>query len=97
MPAESAFKNWKWADTVSGKMRSNVRIVRGTDRGRPAWHYVLLSSGDEEYSAHYQAQLATETAIDVADWGYVQTSGWGKDPPQSITDKIDLWTWVSRR
>ena len=94
-PAESAFKNWKWADAVSGEMRSNRYIVRGEDRGRPGWHYVLLSSGDEEYRAKYKAQVATGNDINLDDWGYVLASGWGEDPPQSIKDKINNWTWVS--
>ena len=94
-PVESAFKNWKWADAVSGEMRRNHYIVRGKDGERPAWHVVQLSSGDEEYRAQFKAQLATGT-INTADWGYVLASGFGKDPPQSIKDKIDRWTWVSR-
>ena len=95
-PAESAFKNWKWADAVSGQMCSNIRIVRSKDRGRPAWYYVLLSSGDEEYISQFNAQ-STTGAFDVADWGYVLASGFGEDPPQSIKDKTYKWTWVSRR
>ena len=91
--AESAFKNWKWADAVSGKMHSNCYIVRGEDRGRPGWYYVLLSSGDEEYVARYKVQLTTGHT-NLADWGYILASGWGKDPPQSMKDKINNWTQV---
>ena len=94
-PAESAFKNWKWADVVSGKMCSNHRIVRGTDRGRPAWFFIIRSSGDEEHVAQYNAQFATGDTMNLADWGYVVASGWGEDPPQSIKDKIAAWTRVS--
>ena len=75
-------------------MRSNRYIVRGKSRGRPAWHEVLLSSGDEEYTAQYKAQVATGR-VDVADWGYILASGLGEDPPQSIKDKIKTWTRVS--
>ena len=93
-PAESAFENWKWADAVSGEMRSNRYIVIGKDRGRPGWHCVLLSSGDEEYRAQFLAQVATGN-VDVADWGYILASGWGEGPPQSIMEKTEQWTWVS--
>ena len=95
-PAESAFKNWKWADAVSGEIGNKVYIVRGKDRGRPAWHYVILSSGDEEHIAQFRARTtppATET-IRVNEWGYIVASGWGKDPPQSMKDKIENWTRV---
>ena len=92
-PAEDAFKNWKWDDAVSGEMGRNIYIVRGEYRGRPAWHYVLLSSGDEEHVQGFEEQSRTGT-IDVADWGYIIVSGWGEDPPHNIRDKVGSYTRV---
>ena len=92
-PADDAFKNWKWDDAVSGEMHRNIHLVRGQDRGRPCWHYVLLSSGDEDHVQGFKEQLRTGT-IGVADWGYVIVSGWGEDPPHNIRDKVGSWTWV---
>ena len=88
---EGTFKNWRWQ--MSGKIRRSIRLVRGKDRGRPAWHYTLLSSGDEENVDRFKAQYATGT-INVADWGYVLASGWGEDPPESVEDKVLSWTTV---
>jgi len=93
-PADDAFKNWKWDDAVSGEMRRNIYPVRGKDRGRPAWHYVLLSSGDEDHVQGFKEQCRTGI-IDVADWGYIIVSGWGEDPPNNIRDKVYNWTFVS--
>ena len=92
-PADDAFKNWKWYNAVSGEMRRNIHPVRGNDEGRPAWHYVLLSSGDEEHVQGFKEQNRTGT-IDVADWGYAIESGWGEDPPDNNRDKVRNWTWV---
>jgi len=92
-PAEDAFKNWKWDDAVSREMRRNIYLVRGKDKGRPAWHYVLLSSGDEDHVQGFKEQTRTGT-IDVADWGYLIVSGWGEDPPDNIRDKVYKWTCV---
>ena len=89
-PAEGAFQNWKWDDAVRGEMRRNIRLVRGKDKGRPAWHYVLLSSGDEDHVQGFNAQVRTGT-IDASDWGYIIASGWGEDPPDN---KVDNWTRV---
>ena len=60
-PAEDAFKNWKWDDHVSGEMRRNIKLVRGKDRGRPCWHYVLLSSGDEDHVQRFWDEVKTGT------------------------------------
>ena len=92
-PAEDAFKNWKWDDAVSGEMRRNIYLVRGKDEGRPAWHYVLLSSGDEDHVQGFWDEVKTGT-LDVADWGYVIVSDWGEDPPHNTRDKVGGWTWV---
>ena len=94
-PADDAFKNWKWDDAVSGEMGRNIYLVRGKDRGRPAWHYVLLSSGDEDHVQGFKEQVKTGT-IDVADYGYIIVSGWGEDPPHNIADKVDNWTFVGQ-
>ena len=92
-PAEDAFKNWKWNDAVSGEMCRNISLVTGKDRGRPAWHYVLLSNGEKDRVQGFKAQVRTGT-VDVADSGYVIVSGWGKDPPDNIRDKVYNWTRV---
>ena len=79
------FNNWRWEDAVSGEMRraTYTVTVTGTDRGRPCWHYMLLSSGNEEHVSAFKAQLRT---------GRVNVADWGKDMPQDIKDKVYNWT-----
>ena len=63
-----------------------VYLVRGKNKGRPAWHYVLV---DEEKLDDFKARVATET-INVADYGRKLKSGWGKDPFKYTAHKINL-------
>ena len=62
-------------------------LVRGKDRGKPAWHYVLLVD-DEDTINLFKKTVASGT-VDVADYGQVLESGWGADPPNEVVDKID--------
>ncbi len=61
-------------------------LVRGKDRGRPAWHYVLLVD-DEEIRKQFEENVASGT-VDVAEYGQVLKSGWGKDPPNDFVDEL---------
>ena len=72
--------------TIGYKENSSDRIylVRGKDKGRAAWHYVLAKK-------HLLGLLLKRTnggRLDVADFGDVLRSGWGKDPPEGTGNKI---------
>ena len=64
-----------------------IFLVRGKDRGREAWHYVLLVD-DDEIIKQFREKVASGT-VDVANYGFVLKSGWGKDPPNEVVDWID--------
>ena len=74
--------NKTWKNTILG---ARVYKVCGKDGDKPAWHYVLV---DEDKVQEFKDKVATGT-IDVSDYGEVLYSGWGKDPPQDIIDKVD--------
>ena len=61
-----------------------VYLVRGKDTDKPAWHYVLV---DEKKENQFRAQVATGK-IDVAEYGKILYSGWGKDPPEETRKQI---------
>ena len=72
--------------TIGYKENSTDRIylVRGKDRGRAVWHYVLVKK-------HLLGLFLKRTnggSLDVADFGDVLRSGRGKDPPEGTIDKI---------
>ena len=74
----------RWVDRLFNS--PFVFIVRGKDKGKPAWHYVLV---DEEKVSAFKENIATADTINVTDYGEKIESGWGKDPPQSVKDIID--------
>ena len=62
-----------------------IYLVRGKDKGRQAWHYVLV---DKKKENHFKSQVATGN-IDVADYGKILCSGWGEDPPKEKKKQIE--------
>ena len=69
--------------------KNNTRIykVRGKDRGRPAWHIVLLI--DDPETIRIFKEEVEQGHVDVEDFGKVLKSGWGRDPPQEVEDWLD--------
>lgn len=74
-----------FADAAKYSRADCVFLVRGKDRGRSAWHYVLV---DKDKKEMFLAKSRTGS-IDVALYGQILHSGWGEDPPQDIVDKIN--------
>ena len=74
------------------KQSASKRIfkVRGKDRGRPAWHYVLLVD-DQDTIDKFKELIRGKKAmiIDVADYGQILKSGWGEEPPNDVKEWID--------
>ena len=72
-----ATTDWKWKNKKFKSGDNRIILVRGKDRGHPAWHYVRVH--DPLYDECF-LQIS-QGSIDVADFGKVLRSGWGKDPP----------------
>ena len=64
-----------------------VYLVRGKDRSHPAWHYVLLVDDEKTIKEFHDKVEAGR--LDVADYGEVLESGWGRDPPNEVKDRIE--------
>ena len=64
-----------------------VYLVRGKDKDKPAWHYVLIK---EDKLNMFKDKVESGT-IDVADYGVVLRSGWGKDPPEEVKSAVDAF------
>ena len=59
-----------------------IYLVRGKDRGRPAWHYVLLVD-DPETIRTFKEKIQGGN-IELSDYGVVLKSGLGQEPPQEV-------------
>ena len=79
--------NSKWKDHLLEGSR--LFLVRGLDRGRKAWHYLLV---DEDKLDAYNAIFSDESRprFDCAKYGKVLYSGWGEEPPKDIKLKIEM-------
>ena len=68
---------------------SRLFLVRGLDRNRKAWHYLLV---DEDKLDAYNAIFSDESRprFDCAKYGKVLYSGWGEEPPKDIKLKIEM-------
>ena len=75
-----------WRNLINSE---RIFLVRGTNQGRPAWHYVLLVDDDEticKFRDQTQGENAGKHTIDINNYGQVLKSGWGKDPPNDVKD-----------
>ena len=70
-----------------------MAIVRDTDKGRKAWHYILLVDDPETihiFKEKTQGELRGTLTTNVTDYGVVLKSGFGEEPPQEVKD------WLTR-
>ena len=61
-----------------------VILVRGKDKGKPAWHFVEVK---KTLTGLFYKRIKSGS-LDVADFGTVLASGWGTDPPDSKREQI---------
>ena len=73
--------NMKYNENTSQR----IYLVRGKDRGKPAWHYVQV----EKVLLPLFLRHTNGGDLDVADFGLVLKSGWGKDPPENVRKNIN--------
>ena len=70
------------------KFNAKLTLVHGKVLGEPAWHYVLLDD-NEEVQKKFRDKVASGGVVDVADYGQVLKSGWGRDPPNEVRHEVD--------
>ena len=67
-------------------------IVRIRDRGRPAWHFVLLDDDVEkiwDFIDKTQGENRGKFSLNLSNYGQVLKSGWEKDPSPEDQKWID--------
>ena len=73
--------NMKYNENASER----IYLVRGKDRGKLAWHYILV----EKALLPLFLRRTNGSSLDVADFGLVLEGGWGKDPPENVRKNIN--------
>ncbi len=61
-----------------------VYLVRGKDRGEPAWHYVKI----KRTKLPLFLKAVESGSLDVAEFGEVVASGWGDNPPDDVIEEM---------
>ena len=77
---------WSTASEVTS---GRQYIVRGYNKDRPVWYYVLLDDDAEkikEFIHKMQGENAGKYTVDATDYGTVLRSGRGKDPKEEDKD-----------
>ena len=72
--------------------RHRIFLVRGNNKGRPAWHYLLLVDDDEtidKYKELTQGPNSGKYTVHYNDYGQVLKSGWGPDPPNDVKEWME--------
>lgn len=64
--------------------KERLFLVRGKDRGKPAWHYVMV----EKCLLGLFLKRTNGGQLDVADFGIVLESGWGENPPENKAAEV---------
>jgi len=85
LPPESG----TWLMRIQG---TRLFLVNGNDRGRPAWHYVILVDDEDiikEFVQKTQGENAGRFTINLNNFGQVVKSGWGKYPPNDVKDEME--------
>lgn len=75
-----------FVDKFKSSSGNLVYLVRGKDKGRPAWHYVRVR---DKAILPIFLKKADGGPIDVSQYGTILYSGWGENPPDDIVKKIE--------
>ena len=62
-----------------------VFLVRGKERDRPCWHYVLLVDDQETIDKFQENENSGN--VDASNYGKVLESGWGEEPSNEVKDR----------
>lgn len=74
-----------FVDKITKSRDHLLRLVTGKNDGHDAWWYIRVKHNlFEKYKIAVKAE-----EIDLADYGEVLFSGWGKTPPEDIKKKIE--------
>jgi len=75
-----------FAEKLKNSQGELLYIVRGKDKGRAAWYYVLI---DKMKLPLFKAKMKTKPdIIHLDDYGTILECGWGENPPDAVTDRV---------
>lgn len=75
-------------DRFSGRVSNNLFLIKEEREGKSVYHYALVNPDKKEV---FQERSKAGSALvrEIEDYGRILYSGWGQDPPESISDRIE--------
>ena len=73
-------------------MKQRIFLIHGNDKGRQAWHYLLLVDDDniiDQFKEQTQGTNAGKHTVDCNNYGQVLKSGWGESPPNDVKEWME--------
>ncbi len=74
-----------FVDKIKSSQAENLFLVGGQEEGREAWYYVLV---DKNKVPMFEKELEPGKPYDLRPYGKILYSGWGKEPPEEIKEKV---------
>jgi hypothetical protein len=74
----------KSASRFDMKSSHKIFLTQGRQNGTCTWHYVKIDALKQPLLK----KAVKSGSVDVADYGEVICSGWGKNPPESVVEMI---------
>lgn len=71
-------------DALRVERARQVFLVKGAKQGKPVWIYLLVNKALLPVFQHKMGQ----PGVDVAQYGEVLYSGWGKEPPEYVVKQL---------
>jgi len=86
VPEMPAKYRWQWTDIISTMSNPGERtfVVRGRDRGRKAWHFIVVPG----YLIESFIAAVSIRTVDVGDYGFSVASGFGDAIPDDTYKKL---------
>lgn len=69
---------------INSSLSDLVYLTRGKDNGINAWHYVAI----DKLKLPIFQQDSKNGDVDIIKYGKIIRSGWGKSPPEEVTNEI---------
>ena len=65
-----------------------LRLLHGEDCGKSTWCYFMLVDDEDTIAAYKEALNQQDDGINVENYGQILESGYGEEPPNEVTDRI---------
>ena len=73
-----------WTERIQSEPGERLHLVRGKDKGRQAWYYVLV----DQLKVTLFLAMINRGSSNLEDYGEILFSGWGENPPEKVVAKI---------